>query len=89
MFEHEYFDVYEYDDIPLDRDCYLMDKKYIQEFEEALLASFRGEHADPVGYVSPVAIRKIHPNSLEMSWYANVMDRFHEVSITLPRKHQG
>lgn len=87
MFEHEYFDVYEYDDIPLDRDCYLMDKKYMREFEEALLASFRGGDSDPVGYVSPVAVRKIHPHSLEMSWYPNVMDRFHEVSITLPRKN--
>ena len=42
MFEHPYFDVYRFDTIPLDRDCFLMDEAYIEEYEKSLLSVFSG-----------------------------------------------
>ena len=40
MFEHEYFDVYPFEDVPLNRDCYLMDECYLQEYEASILEVF-------------------------------------------------
>ena len=87
MFENGDIDKYSFGEIPLDRDCLLMSEIYMEEFDEALKSMLRREECNPyeVGYVSPVAIRKINDNSLELSWYPNTYTRFHEVSITLPR----
>lgn len=87
MFEDSDIDKYSFEEIPLDRDCLLMSENYMEEFDEALKKMLRREECNPyeVGYVSPVAIRKINDNSLELSWYPNTYTRFHEVSITLPR----
>jgi hypothetical protein len=51
-----------------------------------MLRFFGGGEYEYVGYVSYVAARALRDNSLELSWYANVHDRFHELSITLPRE---
>ncbi len=85
MFEHEMFDSYEFEDIPLNRDIYIVDDAYRSEYEKSMLRFFDGEEYEYIGYVSSVAARAIRANSLELSWYANVHDRFHELSITLPR----
>ena len=85
LFEHEYFDVYPFEDIPLDRDCYLMDECYLREYEVWILDHFDGKQADPIGYISFVAARRVHEKSLDLSWYPNVFSRFHEVAISLPR----
>lgn len=87
MFENKDIDKYAFDEIPLDRDCLLMSEIYMGEFDEALLKMLKREECNPyeVGYVSPVAIRKINKNSLDLSWYPNTFTRFHEVSISLPR----
>ncbi|PIE40665.1 MAG: hypothetical protein CSA49_07385 [Gammaproteobacteria bacterium] len=87
MFEDDDIDKYSFEEIPLDRDCLLMSEIYIKEFDEALQKMLRREECNPyeVGYVSPVAIRKINSNSLDLSWYPNTFTRFHEVSISLPR----
>lgn len=87
MFENDDIDKYSFEEIPLDRDCLLMSENYMREFDEALKKMLRREECNPyeVGYVSPVAIRMINDNSLELSWYPNTFTRFHEVSITLPR----
>ena len=76
-----------FEDIPLDRDCFLMSEIYMKEFDEALGKMLRGEECNPyeVGYVSQVAVRKINSSSLELSWYPNTFTRFHEVSINLPK----
>ncbi|BFU93425.1 MAG: hypothetical protein NTNFB02_01470 [Nitrospira sp.] len=85
MFVHEHFDKYSFENIPLDRDCYMMDEQYIDEYEKSLLKVFdRGEY-EPVGYVAPVAVRQIRDGFLELSWYPNSFDRFHEVIVNLPR----
>ncbi|MDG4546622.1 MAG: hypothetical protein PQ612_10715 [Rickettsiales bacterium] len=85
MFEHEKFDVYDYAEIPLNRDCYLMDEKYIDEYEKSFLDFFDGAEYEHVGYISYIAVRSINEHSLELSWYANIHDRFHEVIVTLPK----
>ena len=87
MFDHHLFDKYAFDEIPLNRDLYLMDEIWMNEYEESLLAPFQGlegEH-EPVGYISYAAARSIEVAVAELSWYANIYDRFHEVRISLPR----
>ncbi|WP_298036700.1 hypothetical protein [uncultured Desulfuromonas sp.] len=87
MFDNINIDKYSFEEIPLDRDCFLMSEVYMKEFDDALEKMLQREECNPyeVGYVSPVAVREINDNSLELSWYANTHTRFHEVSITLPR----
>lgn len=87
MFSHEYFDKYAFEDIPLNRDIYLMDEKWITEYEASLLNIFEGNGADykPVGYVSYACVRSILAGGVELSWYPNVYDRFHEVAAWLPK----
>lgn len=86
LFTHSYFDVYRWEEVPLNRDCYLMEDSYLEEYEKYSLDLFESSHdRDPVGYVSYVAVRKIDESSLQLSWYANVSTRFHELTIRLPR----
>lgn len=85
MFDHKYFDVYPFEDIPLNRDCYLMDECYLQEYEASMLDVFADKGGAPIGYISYSAARKINEHSLDVSWYPNISSRFHEVAISLPR----
>lgn len=85
MFDHKYFDVYPFEDIPLNRDCYLMDECYLQEYEASMLDVFADKGGAPIGYISYSAARKINEHSLDESWYPNISSRFHEVAISLPR----
>ena len=85
MFEHEYFEVCQFEDVPLNCDCYLMDECYLQEYEASLLDVFSGNGGDSIGYISYVAARKVNEHSLDLSWYPNIHSRFHEVAISLPR----
>ena len=87
MFENIFIDKYLLEEIPLDRDCFLMSESYMHEFDDVLEKMIQREESNPyeVGYVSRVAIRKINNQSLDLSWYADTHTRFHEVSITLPK----
>jgi len=85
MFDHEYFDVYQFEDVPLNRDCYLMDECYLQEYEASILDVFAGKGGDPIGYISHSAANKVNEHSLDLSWYPDISSRFHEVAISLPR----
>ncbi len=88
MFENELFDNYDFEEIPLDRDIYIIDEVYLEEYEHSMLELFNGgRDYEPVGFVCFVAARKISKNSVELSWYTNVFDRFHEIKIILPREH--
>jgi len=88
LFDHEFFDVYSYEEIPLNRDCYLMDEIYIEEYEKSWVNVFNGGDSEPyaVGFISHIAVRGINSNSIELSWYPNIYDRFHEVAISLPKE---
>lgn len=86
MFDHPNFDNYSFEEIPLDRDIYLMDERWLAEYEQSMLRLFAGEPDDePVGYISYAAAREVSALGVELSWYANVSDRFHEVRVVLPR----
>ncbi len=69
MFDHEHFDNYTFEDVPLNRDIYLMDEKWMPEYEESLLGVFAGNGADykPVGYISFACARKVVPEGIELS----------------------
>ena len=85
MFEHQNFKVHTYDNIPLNEDCFVMDEKYLKEYEEMMIALFNDGEYEPIGLVSYAAVRKVNKFSIELSWYPNVYDRFHEVSINIPK----
>ena len=86
MFKHEYFDVYSFENVPLNRDCYLMDECYIQEYEASMVDVFADKGGDSVGKVGSVAARKANEQSLDLTWYpTGWSERFHEVAISLPR----
>jgi hypothetical protein len=85
MFDDDRFDKYEYKNIPQNQDCYLVDERYAVEYESMYLKVFKGQAWKPVGYVSFIAIRAVHEKSIELSWYPNHYDRFHEMCIFLPK----
>lgn len=86
MFQHPDFNVYGFNEVPMNRDCYLMDEEYLEEYEKYLLRVMNGgTYETPIGYVSYAAVRTINDASLELSWYPNVYDRFHEVVVILPK----
>lgn len=85
MFEHEYFDRIQFENIPLNRDCYLMDECYIPEYEASLLEVFEDKGGDPIGEIGFIAPRRINQNTLDLSWYPNIYSRFHELAISLPK----
>jgi hypothetical protein len=59
LFEHKMFDNYAFDDIPLNRDIYIVDDAYLREYEESMLRLFAGGEYEYVGYVSYVAARVV------------------------------
>ncbi len=82
------FEKFTLDELPLQRDTWIMDENYIEEWEEVWLKSMGGdEHASPyeVGYITSVHIAKVTTAGAEISWYPNTFDRFHEVKTFLPR----
>lgn len=85
MFEHEYFDHYAFEEIPLGRDLYLMDAASMAEYEQYMLAVFEGRSQEPPGAVGFAAARGGDQHAIQLSWYPNIFTRFHEVAITLPR----
>src|SRR5580692_4452402 len=86
MFEHEIFDKYDFDNIPLNTDIYLRDEIFISGYEASLLKVNNAEEWVPVGEVSFVAARRVNKSSIELTWYPNTFDRWHALSIILPRK---
>jgi len=88
LFEDDKFDHYAFEEIPLKQDLYLMDEKYLVEYD-AMMSSFLKSpdlhEYSHVGDVSFVSGRKVLNDSIELSWYANVSDRFHEISVILPK----
>ena len=57
----------------------------MEAYEQDLLNIFDGKEYDYSGYVSFVAARAITSEAVDLSWYPNIDDRFHEMRVTLPR----
>jgi hypothetical protein len=85
VFDHDLIKKHEFENIPLDRELYLMDEKWMPDYERSLLTLFSGGERDHVGYISYAAARAIGAEAIELSWYPNVFDRLHEVRVILPR----
>lgn len=86
MFEHMLFNRYSLKDVPCDRDLYLMDEKWLNEYEASMLRTFEGNSSEePIGYISYATVRRVDEYGLDLSWYPNIHDRFHEVRIWLPK----
>lgn len=85
MFEHKLYDNYEFEDTPLYRDIFIVDEVYLEDYDRMMMEFFDGADYQHIGYVTPVAARKVNSTSIELSWYPNTFDRFHEVPIRLPR----
>lgn len=86
MLDDPRFEAIQFENIPSNRDIVVMDEKWIPEYEREWLKHFNGEEADThVGLVSYLACRSIGDNWLEMSWYPNINDRYHEVPVFLPK----
>ena len=64
-----------------------MSEIFMKEFDKALVKMFTGANCNPyeVGYASCVEVKKINESSIDLSWYANTIERFHEVSISVPK----
>ena len=84
-FLHPQFRRFEFESVPCNRDVFLMDERWIPEWEKAYLDLFQGKEFRSVGYISYAAVRLATTEFLEISWYPNIYERFHEVSIILPR----
>lgn len=85
MLSRKELDHYKFEDVPLDRDIFLMQEKWISAYEQYIDDVYLRRNPDPVGYISYAAIRSISDDHLEISWYPNTHDRFHEVFLRLPR----
>jgi len=86
LFEHGLFEVYEFENVPLDEDSYIIDEIYLEEYESAMLNRFSGgdyRNVGTIGWVIPQ--RRINNNSLELSWFPNPLDRYHIVTVSLPK----
>ncbi|MCU0732188.1 MAG: hypothetical protein MUE84_11480, partial [Hyphomonas sp.] len=65
-----------------------MSEEWMSAYSDAMLKGIvHGEWECDVGYASMACAHRINKNSVELSWYPNIIDRFHEVRIVLPRKH--
>jgi hypothetical protein len=85
MFDHPDYDHYTPETLPLGYDIYLRDEKFMAEYDQAFLEAVAGKEWRHVGYVSFVAARLVTKYTIELSWFYNINDRFHEVSLSLPR----
>jgi hypothetical protein len=85
LFEHDDIEVHDMENVPLERDIFMMDVVWMDGYEAALLKGMAGGDWDNIGYVSYVCARTVSNESLELSWYPNIYDRHHEVRVTLPR----
>ena len=85
MFDHSDIEKYRIEEVPLDRDLFLMDEKWMADYERALLKGLAGGEWENVGFISYAAVRRATTAGLELSWYPNVHDRFHEMRTYLPR----
>lgn len=86
MFEHPNFVKCAFEEIPLNRDCHLVEDTYLKNVNSSLVKCFEKQEWDVDWYVSFVAARRIGVASVELSWFADVNRRFHQFTISLPRE---
>ena len=86
MFKHDDIQIYPFSEVPLNQDIYLMGTEWLAPYEKSIVSFLKGSSDfDTVGFISYASARTINEHSIELSWYPNVHDRFHEVRVLLPR----
>jgi hypothetical protein len=86
LFEYEKFDKYDFKDIPLNEDVYIIDEIYLKEYETQLLKFFDdGADFDPVGYCVSASVHTVSDTSADIIINIDIWKRFHNVNITLPK----
>jgi hypothetical protein len=86
LFDHPGFRNYTFENVPVDQDIFIMDVKWAVEHEAAWIKLLDGgKQFDPVGYIGYAAARSVNEHSIELSWYPDIIERFHEVRVLLPR----
>lgn len=88
MFENPNFDHYTFEDIPLERDIFVISEKWMRPYDEMMRRFFDrvpGSEYEHVGFISWASVRSISPHSLELCWFADINKRHHQISVTLPR----
>lgn len=92
-FAHPCFRIFDLDDLPLNCDLYLMDEIWLAEWEAEYIKIAEAEGDDnnvggdpySVGYISRASATAVGPAAVELCWYPNTHDRFHEVKTVIPR----
>ncbi len=54
MFNHEMFDNYSFEQIPLDRDLFVVDEIYLREYENSMVKFFEGAEYEYIGYIGSI-----------------------------------
>ena len=85
LFTHPLLQTYAFDQVPEGEELYLMGEEWMTDYDAAFTAMADGGPYANVGYISPAVARRVGPDSIELSWYPNTHERFHEVKITLPK----
>lgn len=88
LFSNPCFETYALETIPLRRDLFLMDVVWMENWEAANIAREEGDcTADPysIGSIVPVSAISVQANGVELRWFCNTYDRWHEVKTVLPR----
>ena len=85
MFKDHRLINYEFDQVPLEEDIFLMDEVWAKRFDKALNRMFGDNKYPLIGRISYAAARTIDRHAIELSWYPNLHNRFHEVKVVLPR----
>jgi hypothetical protein len=77
-----------FEELPLECDTWLMDEKWLPDWEKAWQAVFAGKDISPyqIGYISYISINSISDEAAEIEWFANIHTRFHAVQTYLPRR---
>ena len=84
MFDHYIFTQYTFSELPVGRELFLMDEKWKNEYKKEMIATSEGRQVEPAGYVEYAVVRIVEASQAVLSWYADINDRFHEISISLP-----
>jgi len=82
IFRDDIFEIYKFENIPLERDLFMVDSKLMEKWARSVVKS-TGEESEVL--VGSVSAEKIHANSVELRLFVNVFSRYHAVSMHLPR----
>lgn len=75
---------YGFDQIPLNRPVCLIDENWLEDYEDLFL--LQGQQYENVGALGYGAVMSRSHEALDLTFNPNILGRFHEVSVTLPRE---